>query len=709
MQITLLARTALRFTHAPQVTFYSFSLFFLLFQLRSGCLAAANTFKDFAIILDISPPQLSGPSSSLATFFRPFRLSIVALGHVAIFVTVYWIAFLLRFDFNVPTESWQVFVATVPWVLAVKVVVFFVTRHYHSWSRHIAFSDLASLLGAALCSLVCLSVINHFAFFYFIPRVVLMLDFAGTILCLGTLRSSWRLLYEHAWPIICRPRRPRALLVGAAQADKIFAQRLQTYASFPFQICGFLDRDVAHLGQCIGGIPILGSTANLVTAARRHRATDVIVIAGSLTGKELRQVMGRCETAALNLKIIPPLAQLLDGDKNIPLKPIEISDLLRRDPVQLDISAVKRLFEGTTVFVTGAGGSIGSEICRQLLAFPLDTLVLIERAEGALYTIDMELRNRKPSCCLVPALGDVTDLSRMRSLFEKHRPDIILHVAAHKHVPMLEMHPGEAVKNNIFGTAQMADFANEFAVSHFVFISTDKVVNPSSIMGISKHIAEDYVHAMSSESNTRFVVVRFGNVLGSAGSVVPLFQEQIRRGGPLTVTHPDMKRFFMAIHEASQLVLQAAAMGRGGEIFVLDMGEQIKIVELANDLIRLSGLPPHAIEIVFNGIRPGEKLYEELYFSDEQRFPTTHPKLHSAFHRPIALGELRESLDELQSLVDGDEDLLLARLKELVPEYMVPGNSISGGGGSHPSLHVDHLSGVGDHQEEARQGSRDRS
>jgi FlaA1/EpsC-like NDP-sugar epimerase len=302
----------------------------------------------------------------------------------------------------------------------------------------------------------------------------------------------------------------------------------------------------------------------------------------------------------------------------------------------------------------------------------------------------------------------------MRSLLEKHHPDIILHVAAHKHVPMLEMHPGEAVKNNVFGTAQMAELADEFGVSHFVYISTDKVVNPSSIMGVSKHIAEDYVHAMSTESNTKFVVVRFGNVLGSAGSVVPFFQEQIRRGGPLTVTHPDMKRFFMAIHEASQLVLQAAAMGRGGEIFVLEMGEQIKIVDLAHDLIRLSGLPRDAIEIVFTGIRPGEKLYEELYFDDEQRFPTGHPKLHSAFHRPIELGELRETLAELQYLVDGDAEPLLARLKELVPEFIVPKYSAIESGSaddvrSHTRSRADQISGVSDFQQETNQGIGDLS
>ena len=671
------------------------------------------TAKDNAT-METSRKQPVGWNSVLANFLKPFLFLKVAVFHVAIFVAVYWIAFLLRFDFEIPSEHWQVFWVTLPMVVVVKIPVFFSMSHFHSWSRHVAFSDLISLVVAALCSLAGLGVLNHFESTFFIPRAVLLLDFAGTILCLGLLRSSWRLFHEHAWPMVRRKHKSRALLVGAEIADKIFAQRLQTHASFPFKIRGFLDRDVEHRGRFIGGIPILGSTANLVSIARRQRVSDVIIVAGSLTGKELRELMESCETANLNLKIIPPLAQLLDGNKRIPVKPVEISDLLRRDPVQLDLTALKNLFEGTTVFVTGAGGSIGSEICRQLLAFPLDTLVLIERSEAALYTIDMELNNKKKTCRIVNALGDVTDTSRMRSLFAKHRPDIILHVAAHKHVPMLEMHPGEAVKNNVFGTAQMAELADEFAVSHFVYISTDKVVNPSSIMGVSKHIAEDYVHAMSTESNTKFVVVRFGNVLGSAGSVVPFFQEQIRRGGPLTVTHPDMRRFFMAIHEASQLVLQAAAMGRGGEIFVLEMGEQIKIVDLARDLVRLSGLPRDAIEIVFTGIRPGEKLYEELYFDDEQRFPTGHPKLHSALHRPIELGELRETLTELQYLVDGDANALLARLKEMVPEFVVPeyssfDTSVAYEFRCQTQSRFDDMSEVDDFQSETSQGFGDRA
>lgn len=622
--------------------------------------------------MDKSLQKPTGLKAILTRIYRRVDLFGVACAHAATFVFVYWAAFLLRFDFDVPTEFWQVFLVTLPLVLLVKVAVFFATSHFHSCTRHIAFADLVSLTGAALCSLIGLGIVNQFMDVYFIPRAVLLLDCAGTILCLGFFRSSWRILTEHAWPIVNRRHRLRAILIGADLADKVFAQRLQTHANFPFTICGFLDRDAKDRGRYIGGIPNLGSTANLVSIARKQRANDVIIVAGSLTGKELRELMGSCETAQLNLKIIPPLAQMLDGNKHIPVKPIEISDLLRRDPVELDVSALEKLFEGTTVFVTGAGGSIGSEICRQLLAFRLNTLVLIERSEAALFNIEVELRNLKKSCRIVNALGDVTDEGRMRRLLEKHRPDVILHVAAHKHVPMLEMHPGEAVKNNVFGTAQMANLADEFQVSHFVYISTDKVVNPTSVMGVSKHIAEDYVHAMSTESNTKFVVVRFGNVLGSAGSVVPFFQEQIRRGGPLTVTHPEMKRFFMAIPEASQLVLQAAAMGRGGEIFVLDMGEQIRIVDLARDLIKLSGLPSDSIEIVFTGVRPGEKLYEELYFDDEVRVPTGHPKMHSALHRPIQLSELRKTLEELRGLLNGEPELLLARLKEIVEEFHVP-------------------------------------
>ncbi len=601
---------------------------------------------------------------------RQLRLSLVIAGHGFLFVAIYAAAYLLRFDFEMPEANTRVFMHTLPWVVAIKMAVFFGLRYFQRWSRHASFADLVTLVGAALLSLLCLATANHFFSLYFIPRVVLLLDFCGTILSLGALRSAWRLVEEHAIPLVRRNPRGRAILVGAEQADKVLAQRLHSYAGFPYSICGFLDRDAARPGSSIGGVPILGTTRDLGSVIAEHEITDVIAVSGSLPGSELRQVMGVCEQSDVKLQIIPPLAQIFRGDKQIPLKPIEITDLLRRDPVELDVVAIKRLFDNATVFVTGAGGSIGSEICRQLLEFPLQRLVLIERSEWALYKIDLDLKLRDPRFTIIPALGDVTDAARMRNLFEEYHPDVILHVAAHKHVPMLETHPGEAVKNNIFGTALMTDLAHEYAAGTFVQISTDKAVNPTSIMGVTKHICEEYVHAMSTESNTRCMVVRFGNVLGSSGSVVPLFQEQIRAGGPITVTHPEMKRFFMAIPEAAQLVLQAAAMGRGGEIFVLEMGEQVKIVDLAKDLIRLSGLPPHAIEIVFSGVRPGEKLYEELYFDDEEHLPTEHPKVQAAYHRPIELADVRRTLAELQALMDGEPGPLLQKLKEVVVEYV---------------------------------------
>jgi FlaA1/EpsC-like NDP-sugar epimerase len=601
---------------------------------------------------------------------RQPRLLLVVGAHALLFVAIYIVAFLLRFDFALTASQGSIIGATLPWFLATKLLIFYGSRYFQHWSRHVTFADLVSLLTAALVSLLCLAGINHFFTQYYIPRAVLLLDFCGTILGLGALRSVWRLVDEHARPLLRQPTKKRALLIGAGRSDKIFAQRLQAYAHFPYRICGFLDDDASRRGETVGGIPVLGGISDLRLTARRHAVTDVFVVSGSLPGNTLRTVMDECEARELNLQIIPPLAQIFQGDNRIPLKPLDIADLLRREPVDLDLAALQSLFTNTTVFVTGAGGSIGSEICRQLLDLPLKQLVLVERSEGNLFNIDTELRRRNPRCEVVPALGDVTDSLRMRALFERYSPHVILHAAAHKHVPMLEAHPGEAVKNNVFGTALMADLADEFNAGTFVLVSTDKAVNPSSIMGVTKHLAEEYVHAMSANSDTRFIVVRFGNVLGSSGSVVPLFQEQIRRGGPITVTHPEMKRFFMAISEASQLVLQAAAMGHGGEIFVLEMGDQVRIVDLARDLVRLSGLPPHAIEIVYSGVRPGEKLYEELYFSDEEHQPTSHPKVRAALHRPIQMEELRETLEDLRILMDGDAGPLLQRLKDSVVEYV---------------------------------------
>jgi FlaA1/EpsC-like NDP-sugar epimerase len=370
--------------------------------------------------------------------------------------------------------------------------------------------------------------------------------------------------------------------------------------------------------------------------------------------------------------MVPSADELRNGAKYVHIRDIDINDLLRRDPVRLDRAAIREMTGGRRVMVTGAGGSIGSEICRQILKSRPELLLLVERAENSLFQIDRELARFPGGSAVLPRIADICDEDRVATLFEQYRPQLVFHAAAHKHVPMMECNPGEAIANNVFGTKILADVADRFSAERLVMISTDKAVNPTSVMGVSKQLAEQYIHALSEASGTTFVVVRFGNVLGSTGSVVPVFQEQIRRGGPITITHPKMQRYFMTIPEATELVLQAAAMGRGGEIFVLDMGEPVKIVDLAHEMICLSGLSTEDIDIVYTGPRPGEKLYEELYLDEEETLPTAHPQLRVAYHRFCCLSEVCESIDQLRPVIHQSDDIIRQRLADLMPEYACP-------------------------------------
>ncbi len=463
-----------------------------------------------------------------------------------------------------------------------------------------------------------------------------------------------------------------ALLVGTDLANGILAHQIQSHYHLPYRVRGFLATAEFARGARLGQIPILGLVDDVGEIAKAFHATDVLVVAGTLAGRRLRSLMEACETHKLTLKIIRSLQDRFEGDSHVPLRDIEINDLLGRDPVTLDTNSIGKLLEGRRVMVTGAGGSIGSEICRQIIKFNPECIVLVGRGENRIFTIDRELRSLHAPTVLYPCIADIANRQRMEQVFKEHRPEVVFHAAAHKHVPLMEANVGEAIRNNVFGTKCLTDLADQYGVASFVMISTDKAVRPTSIMGVTKQVAERYVHALSQESATRFTVVRFGNVLGSAGSVVPIFQEQIRNGGPITVTDPRMTRFFMTIPEASQLVLQAATMGAGGEIFVLEMGEPVKIVDLARDLIRLSGLPEQAVEITFTGIRRGEKLYEELYFEDEQTLPTSHPKVRAAYHRPYALVEVRRAITQLDRSLEQPEEALRRTLREIVPEFSPP-------------------------------------
>jgi len=608
------------------------------------------------------------------------KAAILLLVHALIFAVAFFIAFFTRYDFRFLPEWFAVYTSTVGGVVLLKLVVFYVLGHCHVSWRRVAFSELTNLLWAATLSMLVIATLNGLILssdrlpdMRPIPRGVILLDWAATILMIGGIRAIWRSSHEELGRFFSRRPVRSVLVVGANQAGELIARNLMATSHTRYWIVGFVDDDPRVQNSRFAGIDVLGGIDRAASEVARRRIDDVVVQSGLLAGKQFRRLLRECTEAGATVTVIPGIDELLGGQqadpRHIQLRPVEIKDLLRREPVKLDDSAVRRLVQGRSVMVTGAGGSIGAEICRQVLRYAPKQLLLVERGENSLFLLEQELARIEPRPPFEPLIADITDEERMDQVMATYKPDLIFHAAAHKHVPMMELNPAEAIKNNCFGTRLLARLADKHGVGEFVAISTDKAVHPTSVMGCSKLLAERYVQAFQKESQTKFVVVRFGNVLGSNGSVVPIFQDQIRRGGPITVTHPEIERFFMMIPEASQLVLQAAAMGAGGEIFVLDMQESVKIVDLARDLIALSGLAEDDIEIQFVGLRPGEKLSEELYFADEQRVATSHEKVFCALHRPAEVADVESLLNRLRDVIDGPPSVVRARLRELVPEY----------------------------------------
>jgi len=591
----------------------------------------------------------------------------------------FWLAYLFRFEFAIPAPAVRSLLLNLPWVVALQylgLVAFGVPRM--SW-RYLNMRDAVRVLVAiavptALVAALRLTRAIPVSSAGVIPLGVIAMDFVLVYLGLVGIRASRRLWAED------QDRRKRAiegdrdrvLLIGAGEAGVIVARELAHRPDLGLQPVGFLDDDPRKVKTLIGGIPVLGTTAQMAAIARQKRVERALITIANASGPQIRRIAERCRDAGLEAKIIPGIYEIVGDKVNLSrVREVAIEDLLGREPVQLDEAIVGASIRSRVVLVTGGGGSIGSELCRQICRFGPARLVVLERFENALFEIHRELTAAFPHVPIEPRIADVCDAERMLQVFEAARPEIVFHAAAHKHVPMMEWNPGEAVKNNIGGTRVVAQLADRFGAERFVLISTDKAVNPTSVMGATKRCAEIYLQALSQRSETRFVTVRFGNVLGSNGSVIPIFREQIARGGPVTVTHPEMRRYFMTIPEASQLVLQAGAMGQGGEIFILDMGEPVKIVDLARDLITLSGLRPgEDIDIVFSGVRPGEKLFEELSTAAENAEKTTHPKVFTGRIQPHEWSAVVTGVDALLALARrGENEPLRAALGDLVPEY----------------------------------------
>lgn len=608
--------------------------------------------------------------SPLFEWVKRYRLPLLMVFHAAVFSFVFWASLVVRFESWFPDHEPRHFWYGLPLAASVQLAVFYFTKNFHGWWRYVTFADLVSTAQSAVIATLIIFAVDYLVISDFqISRNTILIDCAFTIVTLSVLRSLLRFWDERIPMSSVRNKRRPALMLGSSSDVAKLAHLVNSRPSLNCKVIGLVSQKKERSTR-YSDISVIGHLGELSNLCKKHSVKTVYVPAGSVEAKAMRELIDRTQDDNIQIHVVPELNRLLEGGTSIPVREVSVDDLLRRPAVDLDQEAIRDMVAGKTVLVTGAGGSIGSELCRQLMAFEPDRLVMLGRGENRLYQINRELcRDFDGSTEILPVLATITDKRRIAEIMSTHRPVVVFHAAAHKHVPLTENNVGEAVVNNVLGTKVIADAADEFGVKKFVMVSTDKAVNPTSLMGCTKQVAERYCLALGSRSSTKYVVTRFGNVLGSAGSVVPLFKEQISRGGPITITDPRMTRFFMTIPEAAQLVVQAGSMGEGGEIYVLEMGQPVLIEDLARDMIRLGGLPANSIDIVYTGIRPGEKLYEELYYGDEQPLPTSHDKILTAYHREFPCDETVESVENLIGLAYKDESAIRAYLNQLVPEF----------------------------------------
>ena len=601
-----------------------------------------------------------------------YRRPLIVIFHLALVAVTNYLAFWLRFDGTIPDEEWALFLPMLPWLVAIRGLTFIPFRLYQGLWRYTSIWDLRNIIGAAAVSSAFFYLSVHWLFGQTAyPRSIFIIEAVLLICLLGGVRLTRR-IYRELGHI---DRQKRILIYGAGE---MIVRDMMNNSFYEYEPIGFVDDHPNKVGQRIHGLKVFGTRGGLPRIIEAHKPDAVLVAITRIEPPALRKIVKSLEPYQLPIKTLPNFRDILDGIVTVShIRNLSIEDLLERAPIGMDPIPVRRLIRGKRVLVTGAGGSIGSELCRQIIRCSPSMFVLLDRYENGLYEIACELGTNGPSCPIQAVIADVTDPGRIENVMNEYRPSIVFHAAAHKHVPLMEISPCEAVKNNVLGTRVLAEAACRAEVERFILISTDKAVNPTSVMGVTKRVAELIIQSKNRFNNghTVFAAVRFGNVLGSNGSAVPRFLWQIKAGGPVTVTHPEMRRFFMLIPEAVQSVLHAAALARGGEIYVLEMGEQIKVVDMVRNLIRLSGFSAEEIPITFTGVRPGEKLYEELVGSDETVEPVGVSQVLRVIPKQKMDGDiLKRQLADLEKFaLRGDITGVIDQLCEIVPTYAPDG------------------------------------
>ena len=607
------------------------------------------------------------------------RALLLLLGDITIIIMAFFGALIARFDFSynsIDAIYLESMYRYLPIHILTTVLIFYFCKMYHSLWKFISIHELGYIILANIVSFF-MQIAGFHLMQYPIPRSYFFLEILlQTVMVVG-IRFSYRfcryLKEAREQRFGCGEPQKRVMIIGAGDAGRAIIKEILDSRHLTMKVCCVIDDDCNKEGRYINGIPIIGDRSVILKNVEKYKIDKIILAIPSASKEERREILEICKMTKCELKTLPGMYQLIDGELNIgKLRDVEITDLLGRDPIQVNLDEIMGYVEQKVIMVTGGGGSIGSELCRQIAMYNPKQLIIFDVYENNAYEIQQELKRHHPELNLVVLIGSVRNTHRMETVFEKYRPDIVYHAAAHKHVPLMEDSPNEAIKNNVFGTYKTAKAASEYGVKRFVLISTDKAVNPTNIMGASKRLCEMIVQSFDKISKTEFVAVRFGNVLGSNGSVIPLFKKQIAEGGPVTVTHKDIIRYFMTIPEAVSLVLQAGAYARGGEIFVLEMGAPVRIDDMARNLIRLSGYTPDVdIKIEYTGLRPGEKLYEELLMAEEGMKETANKLIHIG--KPIEMDEetFFDKLAELKEACYNDDESIKEKVQKLVPTYRI--------------------------------------